>query len=187
MPGVLPTDLPLRLFRNDLFRSHRATRECLHFGKTAEHRFDCPEKSFGVCYTGVDSFCCFAETFRKQIPSRSLLKQRAVSRITTPAPLRLVDLRAIDTRRILGMPNEISSIHDRAGTQAWARALHLHPQQPDGILYPADHDITRDSVALFDRTKLRLVPAHVATWFEHPDLAAILDQYIGLTLDDLPD
>ena len=187
MPGDLPADLPICLVHDDLFRSHQAARECLHFGKTAAHRFDCPEKTFGVCYVGLDSFGCFAETFRKQPPSRNLLKQRVISLITTLTPLKLVDLRNSEVRRVLGIVGEIATAHDRAGTQAWAKALHDHPEKPDGILYPADHDSKRGSIALFDRARPRLTAQIISQWFEHPDLPEILRIYFGFTLADLPD
>lgn len=46
-----------------------------------------------------------------------------------------------------------------AVSQAWARALHAHPDAPDGILYPSRHDPSQRCVALFDRADLAVMAA----------------------------
>lgn len=36
-----------------------------------------------------------------------------------------------------------------AVAQAWSDALHLHPEKPDGILFPSRHELSVPSCAIF--------------------------------------
>jgi hypothetical protein len=108
-------------------------------------------------YIGADIYCCFIETFGRldrgnvdfRIVDRASLEVRCISQITVTRPLRLVDLTGPGLRR-LGADGRLCT-GDHAQARLWAVALWGHPDQPDGILYPARHDLSRKSVALFDR------------------------------------
>ena len=67
---------------------------------------------------------------------------------------------------------------------AWADALHDHPEQPAGILYPSRFDPSERCVALFDRAAPALHPATESLPLTEllPDVAAALDRY-GKALD----
>lgn len=108
-------------------------------------------------YIGADFYCCFIETFGRldrgtidfRVVDRSSLETRCISQITVTRPLRLVDLTGPGLRRIGADGRLCTGDHTQA--RLWALALWGHPEQPDGILYPARHDPSRKSAALFDR------------------------------------
>jgi hypothetical protein len=65
--------------------------------------------------------------------------------------MRLVDLTGRGLARLGADERLCSGGYDVA--QRWARAIYLHPSQPDSIYYRARHDPSQCSVALFDRAE----------------------------------
>lgn len=140
-------------------RLHRCRRSARFFGKTGLYRFDAPAGEYGVLYAGEDDFCAFVEAFGDpldiRVISRGDLRQYCLSRVTASRPLHLVDLTAHGLSQ-LGADGRLTSGDDYALSQRWGRALWGHPQQPDGLVYRARHDPSKESVAIFDRATLVL-------------------------------
>lgn len=55
------------------YRSHRAGRPAIFFGKRRAHRWDAPDGGYGVLYLGADEYCAFMESI-----GRGVLRTRFV-------------------------------------------------------------------------------------------------------------
>lgn len=192
-PGPLfspPSDfaarlLPLTQADRSWQRLHSCRRDALYFGHSGETRFRAPNGEYGVMYAGSDIYCAFVETFGRlgttpdqdvRVVAMSTLLDRCVSEITVTRPLRLVDLSGPGLRRIGADARLCSGDHHVA--RLWAQAIWMHPDQPDGIQYPARHDPSRQSVALFDRAAaLQIGPARCVIDLDPKLLGRILDTY----------
>lgn len=188
--GLPPQDLadrelPVVEGRGPWMRMHRAQYDPVFFGTSGEGRFDDPEGEYGVLYTAEDAFGAFIESFGRA-PGRNIvswqsLRDRPLSHIgvaETEASLRLVDLTGAGLAQI-GATADLTSGFYRAA-QRWSRALHEHPNEPDGLLYRLKHDPSRTGVAIFERSKgileaeffgTLVSPAHTKL------LGTILDEY----------
>jgi hypothetical protein len=63
-------------------------------------------------------------------------------------------------------------------SQRWSRAIHDHPDKPDGILYRPRHDEVRLAAAIFDRVAERITAENLGTWMDQRTLLAeVLDTY----------
>ena len=144
--------LPLVSLRQPWIRSHKRSREPIHFGRAGQQRFDDPDQGFGVLYAAVDIRGAFAETFLRNRADRFItikeIDQRILSEIRFPEPLRLVDLTESGLFR-LGADNRLND-GDYRLSQKWSRAFHQHRDRPDGILYCSRHDPSCRCVAIFD-------------------------------------
>src|SRR4051794_21749256 len=95
-PGPLISDLslPMLSLRRSWIRSHKQTREPIHFGRTGEQRFDDPTGNFGVLYAAADIRGAFVETFIRNSKDRYVslaeIERRQISEILFPDVLRLV-------------------------------------------------------------------------------------------------
>jgi hypothetical protein len=180
--------LPLRHFEGELYRTHDLDKDPLFFGRSGMKRFDDPQGEYGVLYTAADPYGSFIETFgqlRRQLISSSELKRKGLARLMTRHRLLLVDIAApAALARISADSRLFSGDYDVA--QQWSRAFYEYPlPRLDGILYPARHDQTRTSIAVFDRAEgIELVERH--RWYDDSDnegtsmrsvLGAILDHY----------
>jgi len=182
--------LPLISLMQPWVRSHKRTREPIHFGRTGENRFDDPAQDFGVLYASADIRGAFVETFLRNRTDRFITRteigSRLLAEILFPEPLRLVDL----TESGLVRMGADSRLHtgDYSVSQRWARALHWHRDQPDGILYCSRLDPSCRCVAIFDGR-----PARPAASFSNlgsltdlhhrPLLGQLLDLYDFKLLD----
>ncbi len=103
--------LPIKQLRGLLFRIHRPTQTCLHFGKNGEGRFDDPLKKYGVLYAALKSDAAFAEVFLRQLSlmlvSESDLRDRSLSEIICKS-IACVDLTGSGLRQ-LSCDNRIST------------------------------------------------------------------------------
>jgi hypothetical protein len=172
--------LPLRSVDGPWIRLHGCRRSARFFGKTGLNRFDAPAGEYGILYAGEDDFCAFVETFGDpldtHVVSRSDLRTRCFTRVTARGAL-VVDLTAEGLRR-LGADERLSTGDDYVLSRRWALALWTHPVQPDGLIYRARHDPSKQSIGIFDRAgrvlrfrRLRTVADDEAR------LAQILDHY----------
>jgi hypothetical protein len=137
-------------------------------------------------YLGSELACCFAETFGRletaaattvRSVSQSQLLAACLSEIVPVRPLALVDLTGPGLRRL----DADARLHagNHAEARLWGRAFWAHPAQPDGLLFPARHDPSLLSVALFDRAQAALqagVPQSLGT-IPLEALGALLDRY----------
>jgi hypothetical protein len=185
LPPVLERLPRLTPSRGPFFRIHPADRRALHFGRAGRWRFDAPAGRFGVLYAAEDLHGAFVETFLR-VPgpggrvSRADLAARAVSRVGTRRPLRLLDLTGANLSR-LRLDAQLFATMEYARTQAWAAAFHDHPDAPDGLRYRSRHDPDRFAVALFDRAEPALRERALAPSLTDeaflPRLAEVLETY----------
>lgn len=151
-------ELPMVTTMQSWFRLHRLHRDAIHFGRARRSRFDAPNSEYGVLYAAADPFGAFSETIEIQaaynVLTESVIAGRTISRIDVSRPLRLVDITGSGLRRI-GADGRLTN-GSHAVAQLWARTLWAHSSTPDGIMYRARHDLSRISVALFDRAELDL-------------------------------
>jgi hypothetical protein len=155
----------------------------VHFGTGKSYRFDDPEGLFGVLYAGGDYLTCVAESLLRdelRTGSRPLylddIQARVIARLAPVVrTVRLVDL----TEALgIGLDNQIATHPDYALTQAWSRALHDHPQAPDGLLFVSRNYAKGQAIAIFDRHELKDSIVEAAgsrtALRRHPDYRSLL-------------
>jgi hypothetical protein len=158
-------DLPLSILNlpEVLYRiQHEVYHNPLFFGKTGLNRWDCPVGTvplYGVLYTALEPKGAFYETLgydiKKQVFSDLELKERRLWAIECQQPLMLVDLTGDGLAR-LRVDMRLTSTRELSLPQAWSRAFHGHPSQPDGIRYVSRHQPQLHCAALFERAKDKL-------------------------------
>jgi len=159
-------------------------RNPVFYGKTRLHRFDAPDGSYGVLYTGRDLHCAFIETFAKaagtRIVTTTALRERSLSELKAVRPLRLIDLTQSGALVRVGADARLfSGSHD--DSQLWSKALHSHSCKAEGILYPSRLDPLRHSIALFQDRAPKLIELNRQSWYApgklRAALAGIMDHY----------
>jgi hypothetical protein len=81
---------------------------------------------------------------------------RGVTTLVASRAVRLVDLRGPGLSH-LGLDAAIfSGPYEPRGL--WADALYVHPERPDGFLYPSRYDPSVTCTAVFERDDLRFTP-----------------------------
>ncbi|HLH55884.1 MAG TPA: RES family NAD+ phosphorylase [Verrucomicrobiae bacterium] len=174
--------LPLVTIRGDLFRIHRAIHTWRHFGRNMSERFDDAQGVFGVLYASTTPDAAFAEVFLRKLASMSVaqvdLEARAISTLKARPP-RCVELTGSGLRK-LSCDNRISTETPYQTTRLWSRALFLHPQQPDGLVYRSRHNPRFRCLALFDRCDAKLTEVRSEPLMDPPRRAwcsVQLDRY----------
>lgn len=175
-----------RLFRISFY----TTGEPFH-GKTASKRFDDPartkSKRFGTCYMGFSLECAIAETVLHDLmPVRGVFKvavaelaSRYVVRFSGTEQLRLADLTGANLKTTVGS-GEISTVFPYDIPQAWAKALHAHPADVDGIQFVSKQLNDQNAVVVFDRAKHKLAASsYVPLMDVQGALAAITTLHIS--------
>ncbi len=148
--------LPVRQFEGECYRTYELGNDPVFFGRSGTKRFDDPYGQYGVLYAARDAYGSFIETFgqlRSHLISSSELKRKGLASLVARRPLTFVDLaepgglaRANADSRLFAGDYDIA--------QLWSRAFYEYPLvRLDGILYPARHDQTRVSIAVFDRAE----------------------------------
>ena len=180
--GLHARTLPLVHAQRSWIRLHTCVHEPLFFGRTGRGRFDAAQQEYGVLYAGSDAHCAFIETYGWETGVRFVTAQELASRclatIATDRPLALVDLTGPGLAQIGCDARLFAGAH--ADAQRWALALWSHPAQPDGLLYPARHDPSRQAVAIFDRAATAVAATCGLSLIDPSNatvLAAILDTY----------
>ena len=158
-PTDLPTrKLPLATVKGSLYRIHRTVHHWQYFGKNASERFDDPLKRYGVLYVSTQPEAAFAEVFLRALSLMVVdevdLRARSLAAFAANS-LRCVDLTGSGLRK-LSCDNRISTEKPYATVGLWSRALYIHPQQPDGIIYRSRHNPRFRCLALFDRCAAKL-------------------------------
>jgi len=189
-PGPLPSPpgdlgeraLPLRTIERSWFRFHAPGRAPVHFGRKAENRFNAPGGEFGVLYLAADPAGAFIEVFGRvsgpRVVTPGQLARRNLAEVRPPRSLRLVNLIGAGLARIGADARLFAGEHEVA--RRWTAALHWHPQAPDGILYPARHDPSRQAAAVFNRVKGKFRTRSLGRLDEQRNralLAELLDRY----------
>lgn len=176
--------------RTTVVRVHRRIHGPIHFSpgpdKPPLGRFDSASGRFGVLYAAQAFEGAFVETLVRN-PARALIslaeiEARALSIITIQGEMQLVDLTGPGLSQLGLDARFLSGPYDPCG--AWADALHDHPSQPGGIVYPSRFDPSQLCVALFARLEphLELATDPVPLSEMLPDIALTLDRY-GKALD----
>ena len=158
-PADLATrKLPLVTISGELFRIHQTIHNWRYFGRNISERFDDPQGVFGVLFGSTTAEAAFAEVFLRKLASRSVaqvdLQSRAVSTFKA-RPLKCVEFTGSGLRK-LSCDNRISTEKPYRTTHLWSRALFLHPEQPDGLVYRSRHNPRFRCLALFDRCDTKL-------------------------------
>jgi hypothetical protein len=137
-----------------------------HFGRSANNRFDDPDpvaaNRFGTCYLAFDAKTAIAETVLHDLmPEAGWFRVAEVELASRylyrfeDSDLVLVDLTGVPLKR-LGGEASISSEVPPKTPQLWAKAIHAHPANVDGILYMSRHLNTKKAVILFDRAASKI-------------------------------
>jgi len=160
------------------------------FRRSAEHRFDSPDASFGVLYAAFDLETAFVETIVRAKAQPLPAGEPLLLDSTALASRRVVTLAAGSSTRSLRLvqlygaglsaaktDNRIASVDDYPTTQRWSKAFHDHPHNFDGIVYMSRYLGDHRSVALFDRARAAVAFNDPLPLLHHPDLAALLDAY----------
>lgn len=150
-------------------RIHRIGRDAVYFspgrGRPPLGRFDSSSGGFGVLYMALSFAGAFAETILHNVARQPIglhaITDRAVTTLVANRPVRLVDLCGPGLAR-LGLDAAIFS-GPYAPCGLWADALYIHPDRPDGILYPSRHDPSETCAAVFERDDLHFAPADDTT------------------------
>lgn len=177
----LPIKQTSELKLRELVRIHAGDYGPVFFGRSGHNRWDDSRLKFGVLYAGKDDFCAFIETFGHttgvNLIEESDLENRSMSRIPIKKPLRLVDLTGSGLAKI-GADNRLCVCNIEIAKK-WSRALFQHPAKPDGILYGARHDPSRQAVAVFERAKSKLgKPTLMVDSFTNPAHASVLAKFL---------
>jgi hypothetical protein len=159
----------------------------LGFGKSRS-RFSDPRRRvdrnrFGVLYLGRTLKVCFVEAVLRDARNGAIgdfpfeeieFRQRTYARIGVGAPLRLVDLRD-DGRIRMGIPSDVTGAADQRAGRAWSLAIHDHPHQPDGLVYPSRLN-NGTNLAIYDRAIAKLAPIRSYELLTAPGFADVLEE-----------
>lgn len=169
--GTLP--LPVRHIEpSKLLRVSRFSAGEPFFGRNPDGRFSSADGSYGSCYLGRTLKVAVAETILHDlVPQRGkfIVPASELTRYVwyfSGPDLVLADMTGTHLKR-LGAHGEISTTTDYDTTQAWAKALHCHPQNVDGLLYVSRHVNTDLAVVLFDRAARKLVTTKHESLIQH--------------------
>jgi len=112
----------------------------------------------GLLYAGDGDGGALAESVFRNVPTSGpkrvpaeMLTSRGLCRFRSTRDLRLVDLTSTGLTRLGISRAELieSDARSYAGTAAWARALHAHPGNFDGLYWVSRQEDTARSVVLF--------------------------------------
>lgn len=170
--------LTLREMQGPWLRIHQHP-DPLHFGRTGENRFDDPLGRYGVLYAACRLSGAFSEVLGRrtlyQTITLSALQRSQVSQLIATEAARLVDLTGAGPRRLGADSRLCNGPHGIA--QQWSRALHEHPERPDGLYYRLRLDSSQSAMALFERFQPRLLVDSTTPLLFHPGLRAALKRY----------
>jgi hypothetical protein len=133
------------------------------FRRSGKYRFDSPDQAFRTLYAARDFKTCFFETVVRdqglQIPRGEYEARSVVVLLLDTAALNLVPIHGTAAQQ-LGLNLAQVAGESYAFTQALSRAIHDHPDQPDGIVYRSRFDDGALAVVLFERgaSRVRLFP-----------------------------
>jgi hypothetical protein len=156
---TLPASLGCVTMTQPWYRIHQLRYGAVFFGTSKLYRFDDPAQTYGVLYVAENVRGAIVETLypkamrrrgeSMRILSESFVNERALAPVFFERPLRLVDLTSRLAR--FGTTASRATSPSRTTTQGWSRQLYEHPDQPDGILFCSQYDLTQRCAAVFDR------------------------------------
>ena len=149
-------------------RVHREVHDPVHFGprNPPANRYDDPACAFGTLYVGETLEVAFVETMLRNPKLRMVSLAEVMARrwatIQASRDLRLVDFCGPGLSAV-GTTGAVDTGSYRVA-QAWAAALHGHPDVPDGILYWSRHNPSLRCAAIFDRSGLTVTASRSAAF-----------------------
>ena len=157
----------------------------LGFGKPPS-RFSDPRRRvaasrYGVLYLGSTLKGCFVEAILRDERNGNVgdwpieeaeLRQRRYATIAVASPLVVVDLTGDGPIR-MGIPSDVVGARSQGLARSWSLALHEHPDQVDGILYPSRLNEERN-LAIFDRAVSKLSVSAECDLLAAPGFASVL-------------
>jgi hypothetical protein len=159
--NLRPLPLVRRMAGSRYLRIHRAVDGPVWFGRdnaTAAfrppiNRFDAPDRSYGVLYAAVARDGAFAEAIGRKprtFRSDTELAELAVTTLVLARDLCLVDLHGGEAVGALGATGVVG-VGPHSLARRWSKALHEHPDRPDGIECRCRHNSDELAVAVFHR------------------------------------
>jgi hypothetical protein len=147
-----------------LHRFHARAFHPIYFDRSLMGRLNAPDGSYGVLYTAKHRLGAFAETFLRQ-PGRTLLPHdlmiaKASTTIEVTGALRVVRLYGPALAKVGCTAQVTHGALPYHLPQAWSKAIHDHPAQPDGIAYRSRHDDNQICYAIFERALSKVAVAH---------------------------
>lgn len=155
-------------------------------------RFSDPEEAlappdrFGIVYFGSSIKVCFAEAILREraIGSQgsfpiglSELEEFNCASVDIVQPLLLANLRSDGMLR-MRIPTDAGRAASHDLGKQWSRALWLHDEKPDGILYDSRLN-GETNIALFDRALFKLSVTSAKPLLDYRDnVAAILNDFL---------
>jgi len=121
--------------------------------RVATNRFDSADRSYGILYLAATSDGAFAESVGRKPRTFRSDDELAVLRLTTlelTRAVRVVDLHGGAAVGTIGATGVVG-VGPQSLARRWSRALHDHPESPDGIEYRCHHNSDELALALFDR------------------------------------
>lgn len=147
-----------------------------------------PDNRFGVLYLGSTLKVCFVEAVLRDqgdghtddlLLDERDLAIRSYAAIEVVSPLNLVDLRDDGPLR-MGIPSDVARGSKQSLARRWSFAIHEHPTQPDGIIYPSRLN-GETNLAIYDRAVRKLRSTAHGPLLKEAKLATVLrDLRVGL-------
>ena len=113
-----------------LSRLHAKGKNPLSFGRTGGNRFDSPDFTYGVLYSGLDEYCSFIETYGQTTGIRTVTERaldgRHLAHLELLCPMKLIDLSNSGGLARIGADSRLFS-GSHAVAQRWSAALRGHP------------------------------------------------------------
>lgn len=144
-----------------------------------------PSERFGIVYFGSSVKVCFAEAILRERAIGSLgafpiayaeLEAMQCASVEIDEPLLLADMCSDGLLR-MRIPTDVARAASHDLGKLWSRALWLHDQQPDGIIYESRLN-GETNIALFDRALFKLSVASEKPLLEFRDtLAEIINDF----------
>jgi RES domain len=162
-PDLATRTLPTarRLAGERFVRIHHMTDGPIWFGwnaktttfRAATNRFDAADRSFGVLYLAAGRDGAFAESVGRKpriFRSDDELATLRLATVELTRDLQIVDLHGGAAVGAMGATGVVG-VGPQSLARRWSKALHDHPETPDGIEYRCRHNSDELALALFDR------------------------------------
>lgn len=135
-----------------------------------------------MLYLGSSLKVCFLEAVLRDerdgvvgdyLMDETELDTRRYAEVELREALKLIDLCGDGPVR-MGVPSDVPRGSKQTLARKWSVALHDHPEQADGIIYPSRLN-GETSLAVYDRAVRKLIAPRVHVLRRAPGLARVLD------------
>lgn len=182
---------------SELYQCHGFKYGALSFNPNNTGRFNAPNREFGVTYLSTTPEGAFAETILREgsvryvrttwpVVDAGTLESHCLCQITlqSSTSIRLVDLTGPLTH-LRADARLNTDTEDPRVIQQWSLAFWNHPMRPDGVFFAARHDISRRSIALYNRAERKVsAPCNINLLRDQQVLTQLMTRYkVALILD----